>query len=107
MSTEEKNYAIWHPLGNVINHECNLKEHEYQLVGNVKASTKEQAFINSQNFSSQWELKRLRSTCVGDIISDGEKYYMVKGMGFQEIISLTRLYIVKEKEKEPIRDLTS
>lgn len=103
---QEKNYSIWHPLGNVINHECSLKEHDYQLVGSVIASTKEQAFIYSQSFSSQWENKNIRSTSVGDIITDGEKYYMVKGMGFKEIIPLTRLHIIKEVIQEPVRDLS-
>ena len=102
----EKSYQIWHPLGNVINHECSLKEHDYQPVGSVMASTKEQAFIYSQAFSSQWENKSLRSTSVGDIITDGDRYYMVKGMGFKEIVPLTRLHILKEIKEEPVRDLT-
>jgi hypothetical protein len=100
----EKNYSIWHPLGGVINHQCN-RDHEYQLVGYVAAHTKEQAFIYSQSFSTQWEDRKLRSTCVGDVISDGDKYYMVKGMGFQEILALTRLHVLKEQE--PVRDLTT
>ena len=106
MQQAEKVYTIWHPVGNVINHECS-KEHDYQIVGNVNASTKEQAFIYSQSFSSQWENKVVRSTCVGDIISDGDKYYIVKGMGFKEILPLTRLHIIKEIETQPTRDLTS
>lgn len=106
MQQAEKNFTIWHPLGNVINHQCSLTEHEYQLVGHINATTKEQAFINSQSFSSQWENKLLRSTSVGDIISDGDKYYMVKGMGFKEILPLTRLYIMKEVKEEPVRDLS-
>lgn len=106
MENSQKSYTIWHPLGNVINHECSLREHDYQPVGNVNAYTKEQAFIYSQSFSSQWEDKLIRSTCVGDIISDGDKYYMVKGMGFKEILPLTRLHILKEIKEEPVRDLT-
>ena len=100
----EKNYSIWQPLGGVINHQC-TRDYEYQLVGYVEAQTKEQAFIYSQSFSSQWEDKKLRSTCVGDIISDGDKYYIVKAMGFQEILALTRLHVLKETELT--RDLTS
>jgi hypothetical protein len=104
MQVEEKNYTIWHPIGNTINHQCSIDE-QYQKVGNVIASNKEQAFIYSQSFSSQWENKCLRSTCVGDIISDDDKFYMVKGRGFKEIVPLTRLSIVKETE--PTRDLVS
>lgn len=95
---QEKNYSIWHPLGNVINHECSHVKHEYQHVGNVTAQNKEQAFINSQRFSAQWADRNVRSTSVGDIISDGDRHFMVKGMGFQEIDTLTRLYILRAQD---------
>lgn len=105
MEQTEKNYTVWHPVGGILNHKCSLTDHEYQLVGNVTASTKERAFIHSQSFSSQWEKRNLRSTSIGDIISDGDNYYMVKGMGFKQILPLTRLHILKEVKEEPVRDL--
>lgn len=90
----EKEYTVWHPADNSINHNCEFKEKDFKIAGTVNASSKEQAFIYSQSFSSQWEGKRTRSTCIGDIISDGSNYYMVKGMGFTEVPALIRLSII-------------
>jgi ABC-type molybdate transport system substrate-binding protein len=89
-------YKIYHPV-NGINHDCKLTNLEYQLVGSVLADSLEQAFIYSQGFSSQWENTGNRSTSIGDVITNGDTYYMVKGIGFREIAqpTLNRITLVK------------
>jgi hypothetical protein len=60
-----------------------------QYVSFVEANSLEDAFIKSQNdFNDDWstEDKPLRSTSVGDIIQDDDKFFMICGIGFRELI---------------------
>jgi len=93
----EKTYKIYHPIDG-INTDCKITNSEYQLAGVVKAGSLEQAFIFSQEFSTQWTSKNLRSTSVGDVITDNHKYYMVKNIGFREVNQpiLNRITLVKD-----------
>jgi hypothetical protein len=93
----EKIYKIYHPMDG-INHNCKISNCEYQLIGQVKANSLEQAFIYSQAFSTQWESTNNRSTSVGDIVSIDNEYYMVKGAGFRQMNHpvLNRITLTKE-----------
>ncbi len=58
-----------------------------QYVGFVEANSIEKAFKLSQNLESNWNpTNPCRSTSVGDVIQDDDKFFMVCGIGFKELI---------------------
>ena len=57
-----------------------------QYVGFVEANSLEKAFEYAQNDHVDWAMNEVRSTSVGDIIQDDDKFFMVCGMGFKELI---------------------
>ncbi len=60
-----------------------------QYVGFVQAESVGDAWLKSQNFDGpNWNGQSYpkRSTSVGDVIQDGDKFFMVKGLGFEELI---------------------
>ena len=70
-----------------------MESTNYQFVAKVPAYNLDNAFVNSQNGFTDlaWiqnfhglDAKTCRSTSVGDIIGHNGKYYLVKGIGFEE-----------------------
>jgi hypothetical protein len=57
-----------------------------QYVGFVEANSLEKAFEYAQNDHVDWAMNEVRSTSVGDVIQDDDKFFMVCGMGFKELI---------------------
>lgn len=88
-------YRIHHPFNGVLNTECVRGQHEYQEVTFVNATSLHQAYFLSQNdFNEQYASLNIRSTSVGDIITDPEgKHHMVKPMGFTEVPHTVLSYI--------------
>ena len=84
-----KKYAIFYPVGGVINHFCKRGLHEYEQIGVIEATDLENAFFRSQNDFADESFHNLkkRSSCVGDIFKDLETntLHMVMGIGFQEV----------------------
>jgi hypothetical protein len=55
----------------------------YECIGSVEAESIVDAFRLAQNdFNEEYASLGCRSTSVGDIITDGDNHYMVKGKGF-------------------------
>ena len=62
--------------------EIDIQPREY--AGFVEAESLDEAYSKSQNFSGPWNpTNPCRSTSVGDIIQDDDKFYMVCGIGFK------------------------
>lgn len=78
-----KIYNIYHPLDGKLNTECKHYAYMYECIGTVEANSIVDAFRLSQNdFNEEYASLDRRSTSVGDIITDGDNHYMVKGTGF-------------------------
>jgi len=60
---------------------------DYRLVGTVHAFSLEGAYKMIQNGLDNSVDLKTRSTSVGDIIGHNGKYYLVKGIGFEEVDS--------------------
>ena len=54
--------------------------------GFVNAKSVEDAFKLAQNDCNEWADNNQRSTSVGDVIQDDDKFFMVLGIGFKELI---------------------
>lgn len=64
------------------------EKRDFKYIGAVMASSLEEAFILSQNdFNEEYAEIGVRSTSVGDMILDGNDFYLVKGIGFECILS--------------------
>ena len=64
------------------------EKRDFKYIGAVMASSLEEAFILSQNdFNEEYAEIGARSTSVGDVILDGNDFYLVKGIGFECILS--------------------
>jgi len=64
------------------------EKRDFKYIGAVMASSLEEAFILSQNdFNEEYAEIGARSTSVGDMILDGNDFYLVKGIGFECILS--------------------
>lgn len=89
------NYKIYHPIGGTINHKCLRGVYEYKRVATVEADCLADAFKQGQNdFNHKYAHLQIRSTCVGDVIYDGELYYyMVCPTGFVEVPPTVVQYI--------------
>lgn len=89
-----RQFNIYHPFGGILNHDCQRGAYEYQLVATVEAHTLKAAYMLGQNdFNDTYALLGVRSTSVGDIITDGDLCYFVTGTGFQEIPPTVLQYI--------------
>ena len=88
-----KQFHIFHATGPNRFQEVQVQPRSY--AGFVNASFIEEAFELSQNGhpSGEWESYDTRSTSVGDVIQDDDKFFMVCGTGFVELITA--------EEKEP------
>lgn len=78
-------FMIHHAIKPVFD-ETVYQKREY--VNAVRATSLEEAFQLSQNdFNDNWstDIKPLRSTSVGDIIQDDDKFFLVCGQGFREL----------------------
>ena len=77
-----RQFDIYHATGADRFTETEVQPRE--LVGSVLADNIDQAYERSQNLSSDWNPdKPCRSTSMGDIIQDGDKQYLVCGLGFR------------------------
>lgn len=63
--------------------EIDIQPREY--AGFVYATCVEDAFKLSQNDCNEWLENNQRSTSVGDVIQDDDKFFMVLGVGFKEL----------------------
>ena len=88
-----KRYRIFQPFDGVINHECKRGFYMYDNVGEVIATSLDDAFFSAQNEFDSWAEYGVRSTCVGDIIELDGVYHMVGGVGFIEVPSTVVGYI--------------
>lgn len=78
-------FMIHHANGPKRFTETDVMPREY--AGFVHAESIEEAFKLSQNdFNPEWASQENRSTSVGDIIQDDDKFFMVCGMGFKELV---------------------
>ena len=76
----EREFLIWHCINPKFTEEVfQLRE----VVGSVEATTINEAFFYSQNIDDSWLNSDIRSTSVGDVIQDREKFYLVKNIGFE------------------------
>ena len=78
-------YHIFHSKPNEFMFtETEIQPREY--VGFVNANSIEEAFKLSQNIESNWNpTNPCRSTSVGDVIQENDKFFMVCGVGFKEL----------------------
>lgn len=80
-----KQFHIYHSTGINKFEEVEVQQREY--AGFVIASSIQQAFELSQNVVESWNtVYPCRSTSVGDVIQDDDKFFMVCGTGFKELI---------------------
>jgi len=90
-----KQYHIFHAIAD----QFKFTETVYQpriYVGFVQATSIEQAYFLSQNQEELWNKDFIphvwdkdapcRSTSVGDVIQDDDKFFMVCGTGFKELV---------------------
>ena len=64
------------------------EKRDFKYIGAVMASSLEEAFILSQNdFNEEYAEIGVRSTSVGDMILDGNDFYLIKMVGFECILS--------------------
>ena len=64
------------------------EKRDFKYIGAVMASSLEEAFILSQNdFNEEYAEIGARSTSVGDMILDGNDFYLIKMVGFECILS--------------------
>lgn len=79
-----QSFDIYHSIGQLRFTEA--VDQERELAGSVIASSLEDAYLKSQNWSSPWNKKApCRSTSVGDMITSPQGKFMVKLSGFQKI----------------------
>jgi len=81
-----KQYHIFHATSPLRFTETEIQPRKY--VGFVYASSIDDAFFKSNNFDDRpWnEENPCRSTSIGDVIQDNDKFFMVCGIGFKELI---------------------
>jgi hypothetical protein len=95
-----KQYHIFHCVSSLRFTETEIQPREY--VGYVETNSLEEAFKLSQNFDSAWNpTNPCRSTSVGDVIQDDDKFFMVCKMGFKELIEPKEdLASIADREEE-------
>ena len=78
-------YHIYHSTGKDRFQEVENQPRKY--AGFVEANSFQEAFVKAQNTDSEWsEYHQARSTSVGDVIQGEDKFMMVCGTGFKELI---------------------
>lgn len=80
-----RQFHIFHSTGIHRFNEVQVQPRVY--AGYVEAESLEAAYCHSQNPGPQWEYANTRSTSVGDVIQDGDSFFMVCGMGFKELVT--------------------
>ena len=95
MKNKMKQYHIFHCISPLRFTETEIQPRQY--VGFVEANSIEESFQKSQNGGTYnstnvsealpWNpVSPCRSTSVGDVIQDHDKFFMVCGIGFKELI---------------------
>jgi len=80
-----KQYHIFHATSPLRFTETEIQPRKY--AGFVNADSLEEAFVESQNTEEHWNpINPCRSTSIGDVIQDDNKFYIVLGSGFEELI---------------------
>lgn len=79
-----KQYHIFHSTG--VDMFKEIKKQPRQYAGYVEAESLEAAYCHSQNPDPQWEYAQTRSTSVGDVIQEDDRFYMICSMGFEELV---------------------
>ena len=79
-----KQYHIFHATSPLRFTETEIQPREY--VAFVQADSIKKAFEYAQNDDVDWVMNEVRSTSVGDVIQDNDKFFMVTGTGFKELI---------------------
>jgi len=79
-----KQYHIFHAISPLRFTETEIQPREY--AGFVQANSIEKAFEYAQNDHIDWAMNEVRSTSVGDVIQDDDKFFMVCGIGFKELV---------------------
>lgn len=77
-------YLIYHPVENVLNHNCEIGVYEYTRVATIETTSKEMAFFKTQIDNEEYSKLGIRSTSVGDVIVEHGTPYFVLGTGFKE-----------------------
>lgn len=84
MSVLQNKYHIHHSTG--INKFEEVEKQPREYAGFVIANSLDDAYMKSQNMEEPWNtFYPCRSTSVGDVIQDGDKFFMVCGIGFREL----------------------
>jgi hypothetical protein len=79
-----KQYHIFHAISSLRFTETKSQPRQY--VGFVEADSIEKAFEYAQNDHVDWAMNEVRSTSVGDVIQDHDRFFMVCGIGFKELV---------------------
>jgi len=83
--TTIKQYNIFHPKNGRLNLDCSLDK-DYEFIGSVRAENLVRSFYQAQNdFNADYREYGVRSTCVGDIVSDGKEVHMIMGSNYKRI----------------------
>lgn len=94
-----KQYHIYHSTGINKFEEVEIQPRAY--AGFVTADSLEKAFEYAQNDHVDWAMNEVRSTSVGDIIQDHDRFFMVCGIGFKELIAPEQdLATIADQEEE-------
>ena len=95
-----KQYHIFHAISPLRFTETEVQPRVY--AGFVYASSIDDAFFKSNNFDdAPWnEENPCRSTSVGDIIQDNDKFFMVCGIGFKELIQEEDAATLADQQEE-------
>lgn len=84
MSVLQNKYHIHHSTG--INKFEEVEKQPREYAGFVMANSLDDAYMKSQNMEEPWNRTNpCRSTSVGDVIQDEDKFFMVCGTGFKEL----------------------
>lgn len=78
------------PMGGVLNHLCLQSVHRFETITFISAKDIDEAFrLGQTDFNVDYAKMGKRSMSVGDVIvsldDPFDKYYMIKGTGFQRI----------------------
>lgn len=65
------------------------EKRDFKYIGTVMATDINEAWKLAQNdFNEEYVQYGVRSTSVGDMILDGNDFYLVKGIGFEYLLSI-------------------
>ena len=88
-------FKVFHPFGKVINHNLDRGLYEYEPICTVVCENIKKAFKSTQaDLNEEYARLTFRSTCIGDIIVDGEdNHFFVTNKGFTPIPSTVTYFI--------------